>query len=156
MRPAGPTSRVEPTVQPQVRLPGFGVKVAPMSAGGLLLRVVLMLSLLLNGLNAAMAGPMLLEMAQPAPAQASAQPPCHGNMPATLHDAPVDLPGQAADDSDHCKIRDCLRSCAQQPSLTAQIAWIPSPPPLWPAPTGITQPTLPSVPLDRITRPPIV
>jgi hypothetical protein len=34
-----------------------------MTPGGLLLRVVLMLSLLLNGLNAAMAGPMTLAMA---------------------------------------------------------------------------------------------
>ncbi|MFL9584537.1 CopL family metal-binding regulatory protein [Stenotrophomonas sp. AB1(2024)] len=126
-----------------------------MSAGSLLLRVVLMLSLLLNGLNAAMAGPMLLAMAMPAAAEKPAAPPCHGEGPAAMHGAPAETPAQAPDGSDHCKIKDCLRNCAQQPSLTAQIAWIPVPPPPSPVLLRVAHPSLPSPPLDRITRPPI-
>lgn len=129
-----------------------------MSAGGLLLRVVLMLSLLLNGLNAAMAGPMVLAMAMPAaPTEDAPAPPCHGEGHAALHGERTDTPppAQAPDDSEHCRIKDCLRNCAQQPGLTAQIAWIPTPPPLSPAPLPATQDVLRSLPLDRITRPPI-
>ncbi|WNH47885.1 CopL family metal-binding regulatory protein [Stenotrophomonas aracearum] len=127
-----------------------------MSAGGLLLRVVLMLSLLLNGLNAAMAGPMVLEMAQAPAVQQAAAPPCHGESHAALPTAPTGTDdAQAREDSEHCKIKDCLRNCAQQPSLTAQIAWLPIPPPLFQAPLPVAQSSLPSLPLDRITRPPI-
>lgn len=126
-----------------------------MSASGLLLRVVLMLSLLLNGLNAAMAGPMALAMAMPAAAEAAPAPPCHGHDPAGMHGAPEQAAAAAPDDSDHCRIKDCLRNCAQQPSLTAQIAWIPVPPPPSPVQLRVTQRSLPSPPLDRITRPPI-
>lgn len=129
-----------------------------MTPGGLLLRVVLMLSLLLNGLNAAMAGPMTLAMAHAASAE-PAVPPCHGDAPAmpAHHDhAAADTAGtQAPHDGDHCKIKDCLRSCAQQPSLTASVAWLPSPPPPALAPLGHTRAALPMPPLDRITRPPI-
>lgn len=120
-----------------------------MSASGLLLRVVLMLSLLLNGLNVAMAGPMALALAEPTPAS-SAAPPCHGDAMAAA-DAGV----QAPHDGDHCKIKDCLRSCAQQPSLTVQVAWLATPPPVSMAPLMAAHPTLPTPPLDRITRPPI-
>lgn len=126
-----------------------------MSAGGLLLRVVLMLSLLLNGLNAALAGPMVLEMAAPAAAQHGTEPPCHGDSHAAVHEVPADPQAQAPDDRDHCRIKDCLRSCAQQPSLAVQIAWIPATPPRAQIPLRLTQATLPSPPLDRITRPPI-
>jgi len=122
-----------------------------MSAGGLLLRVVLMLSLLLNGLNAAMAGPMVLAMATPTAAEDASAPPCHGQDHAALHRTPAPAP----DDGEHCRIKDCLRSCAQQPSLTAQIAWLPIPPPPSPVLLHAAQPSLPSPPLDRITRPPI-
>ena len=122
-----------------------------MSAGGLLLRVVLMLSLLLNGLNAAMAGPMVLAMATPAAAEDAPAPPCHGQDHAAVHGAPA----QAPDDSEHCRIKDCLRNCAQQPSLAVQIAWLPVPPPPSPVLLRVAHPALPSPPLDRITRPPI-
>ncbi len=130
-----------------------------MSASGLLLRVVLMLSLLLNGLNVAMAGPMALALAEPAVAS-SAAPPCHGDAPMpAAHDhhtmATADTGVQAPHDGDHCKIKDCLRSCAQQPSLTVQIAWIATPPPLSLAPILTAHPSRPMPPLDRITRPPI-
>ncbi|WP_315386628.1 CopL family metal-binding regulatory protein [uncultured Stenotrophomonas sp.] len=126
-----------------------------MSAGGLLLRVVLMLSLLLNGLNAAMAGPMMLEMAQTPVARQAAAPPCHGEGHAAMPTVPAGTDTPAPDDSEHCRIKDCLRNCAQQPSLTAQIAWLPIPPPLFQAPLPVAQSALPSLPLDRITRPPI-
>lgn len=130
-----------------------------MSASGLLLRVVLMLSLLLNGLNVAMAGPMALALAEPAVA-GSVAPPCHGEAPATAaHDHhAMTAPGAAAQaphDGDHCKIKDCLRSCAQQPSLTVQVAWLATPPPVSMAPLTAARPTLPTPPLGRITRPPI-
>jgi cytochrome c55X len=153
--PARPTSNVEPAVQARVRGGRFGVKVAPMSAGGLLLRVVLMLSLLLNGLNAAMAGPMVLAMATPAAAEDAPAPPCHGQDHAAMHGAPAEPPAQAPDDSEHCRIKDCLRNCAQQPSLAVQIAWLPVPPPPSPVLLRVAHPALPSPPLDRITRPPI-
>jgi hypothetical protein len=127
-----------------------------MSAGGLLLRVVLMLSLLLNGLNAAMAGPMVLDMAQAPAVKQAAAPPCHGEDHAALPVAPNGTDdAQAPEDSEHCKIKDCLRNCAQQPSLTAQIAWLPLPPPPFQAPLPVASSRLPSLPLDRITRPPI-
>jgi len=132
-----------------------------MSASGLLLRVVLMLSLLLNGLNVAMAGPMTLAMAE-ASRTSTPAPPCHGDapMPAALDHhamaaADTDTGVQAPHDGDHCKIKDCLRSCAQQPSLTVQIAWIATPPPLSLAPILTAHPSRPMPPLDRITRPPI-
>lgn len=130
-----------------------------MTPGGLLLRVVLMLSLLLNGLNAAMAGPMTLAMAHATSVEPAS--PCHGDAPAPAmpahHDhAAADTAGtQAPHDGDHCKIKDCLRSCAQQPSLTVSVAWLPSPPPPALAPLGHTRAALPMPPLDRITRPPI-
>lgn len=128
-----------------------------MSAAGLLLRMVLMLSLLLNGLNAALAGPMALAMAAPVPAAPAASP-CHGDAPAPVphghHAAPApDL--ASTPDSDHCKIKDCLRSCAQQPSLTVAIAWLAAAPPLWRAPQAPALPAEPTPPQERITRPPI-
>lgn len=129
-----------------------------MSASGLLLRVVLMLSLLLNGLNVAMAGPMALALAEP-PSTSSATPPCHGEAPAAGHDhhamTAAAAAAQAPHDGDHCKIKDCLRSCAQQPSLTVQVAWLATPPPVSMAPLTAALPTLPTPPLGRITRPPI-
>lgn len=130
-----------------------------MSASGLLLRVVLMLSLLLNGLNVAMAGPMALAMAEPSRTSTPGTP-CHGDapMPAAHHHdamATADTSVQAPHDGDHCKIKDCLRSCAQQPSLTVQIAWIATPPPLSLAPILTAHPSRVMPPLDRITRPPI-
>lgn len=158
VRPDGAGSRVEHRVQPQVRTARFGARVSPMSAGGLLLRVVLMLSLLLNGLNAAMAAPMALAMAIP-PAAATAAPPCHDAPAATPmqpgHHSHIDAGAQAPHDGDHCAIKDCLRSCAQQSSLPPSIAWLPSPPPLSLAPVSLPRPALPAPPLDRITRPPI-
>ncbi|WP_411851868.1 CopL family metal-binding regulatory protein [Stenotrophomonas sp. LGBM10] len=128
-----------------------------MTAGGLLLRLILMLSLLLNGLNVALAGSMTLALAQPADtAVAAPAPPCHGHE-ASAPPAPAVVldHAQAPHDGDHCKIKDCLRTCAQQPSLAVQIAWIATPAPPALAPLPPARATLPSLPLDRITRPPI-
>ncbi|MET0281014.1 MAG: CopL family metal-binding regulatory protein [Steroidobacteraceae bacterium] len=133
-----------------------------MSASGLLLRVVLILSLLLNGLNVARAGPMVLAMAEPSRTHSPA-PPCHGDAPMpAAHDhhglaatAPADPGVQAPHDGDAGKIKDCLRSCAQQPSLAVQIAWMATPPPVALAPVAPAHPSQPMPPLDRITRPPI-
>ena len=128
-----------------------------MSAGSLLLRVVLIFSLLLNGLNVAMAAPMAMAMALAAPVAAAPAAPCHGDAQAAAmhHDHHPDAAAQAPHDGDHCKIKECLRNCAQQPSLAATIAWIASPPPLTLAPLERTRQALPALPLDRITRPPI-
>ena len=121
-----------------------------------------MLSLLLNGLNVAMAGPMALAMAEQGRTSHPA-PPCHGDAPMpAAHDhhgmaavASTETGVQGPHDGDHCKIKDCLRSCAQQPSLTVQIAWMATPPPLSRAPILTAHPSQPMPPLDRITRPPI-
>ncbi len=143
-----------------MRAPAIAGKVRPMTTGGLLLRMVLMFSLLCNGLNVAMAGPMALALAEP-PGTHSAAPPCHDSAPMpSAHDhhavvAAADTVAQPPHDGDHCRIKDCLRSCAQQPSLTVQIAWIATPPPLLLPPILTAHPSQPMPPLDRITRPPI-
>ncbi|WP_313455461.1 CopL family metal-binding regulatory protein [Stenotrophomonas sp.] len=133
-----------------------------MSPGGLLLRVVLMLSLLFNGLNVGMAAPMALALL-PTVASAPSEPPCHSEAPTAHggHGAEPALshtPGpdtQTPHDGDHCRLKDCLRNCAQQPSLTAQVLWLPTPMPLAQAPLRAAGAALPPPPLDRITRPPI-
>lgn len=162
MARSGPGSRVESRVQAQVRRSGFAATIPGMSPGGLLLRVVLMLSLLFNGLNVGMAAPMALALL-PAAAAAATEPPCH-SQPVSVHAAhgteasAGHVPAHtvpAPHDSDHCRLKDCLRNCAQQPSLTAQVLWLPSPPPSAPAPLSQIQTALPTPPLDRISRPPI-
>ncbi|WNH53142.1 CopL family metal-binding regulatory protein [Stenotrophomonas oahuensis] len=133
-----------------------------MSPGGLLLRVVLMLSLLFNGLNIGMAAPMALALL-PTVATAPGAPPCHSEA-ATAHGGHDAVPAQAhtpghdaqkPHDGDQCRLKDCLRNCAQQPSLTAQVLWLPTPMPLAQAPLRESGAALPPPPLDRITRPPI-
>ena len=162
MTRAGRRSRVGSRVQAQVRRSGFAATMPGMSAGGLLLRVVLMLSLLFNGLNVGMAAPMALALL-PATAAAATDPPCH-SQPASVHAthgtevSTAHVSGHntpAPHDGDHCRLKDCLRNCAQQPSLSAQVLWLPSPPPSAPAPLSQIQTALPTPPLDRISRPPI-
>lgn len=162
MAPVGHRSRVESRVQAQVRPSGFAAKMPFMSPGGLFLRVVLMLSLLFNGLNVGMAAPMALALL-PAAATAPSEPPCHSE--ATMahggHDAvpaPAHASGPGAQtphEGDQCRLKDCLRNCAQQPSMTAQVLWLPTPMPLAQAPLRESGSALPPPPLDRITRPPI-
>lgn len=162
MAPVGYGSRVESRVQAQVRPSRFAAKMPFMSPGGLLLRVVLMLSLLFNGLNVGMAAPMALALLPAAaPAADDGQPPCHRQASAAHGEhAAVTTPGPghespAPHDGDHCRLKDCLRNCAQQPSLTAQVLWLPTPPPLAQAPLREAGIALPAPPLDRIARPPI-
>lgn len=164
MAPVGHSSRVEPRVQAQVRMSGFAAKMPSMSPGGLLLRVVLIFSLLFNGLNVGMAAPMALALLPAAaPAADDGQPPCHRQASASHadHAAPAlavhghDHDAQTPHDGDHCRLKDCLRNCAQQPSLTAQVLWLPTPMPLGRAPLRKAGAALPPPPLDRITRPPI-
>lgn len=159
MAPVGHRSKVESRVQAQVRLSGFAAKMPSMSPGGLLLRVVLIFSLLFNGLNIGMAAPMALALLPAAPVE-HGQPPCHSQ--ATVHHAApaadhgTGHDGSTPHDGDHCQLKDCLRNCAQQPSLTAQLRWLPTPPPAAPAPFPQPRASLPSPLLDRISRPPIV
>lgn len=131
-----------------------------MSLASTLLRVLLMLSLLLNGAHAAMAGEYVLHAAQETDTAAS--PPCHG-MPtadgadvaaSTAHgltgahsDAP---PGDA-----HCRMKDCARACAQLPLMGVAAL-----PPLhgpWRtlAPSTALEADRPAPPLPRAVRPPI-
>lgn len=164
MAPIGHRSRVESCVQAQMRPSRFAAKMPFMSPGGLLLRVVLMLSLLFNGLNVGMAAPMALALLPAAaPAAHDGQPPCHRQAAASHADrAPPALAVHGHDhdarsphDGDQCRLKDCLRNCAQQPSLTAQVLWLPTPMPLAQAPLRAAGAALPPPPLDRITRPPI-
>ncbi len=164
MMPVGHRSRGESRVQAQVRPPRIAAKMPFMSPGGLLLRVVLMLSLLFNGLNVGMAAPMVLALL-PAAAADPGQPPCHRQANASHEPPPApasavhghrhDHDARSPHDGDHCRLKDCLRNCAQQPSLTAQVLWLPTPMPLAQAPLRQAGPVLPPPPLDRITRPPI-
>lgn len=128
-----------------------------MTASGLLLRMVLMLSLLCNGLNVAMAGPMPSARAPVADAAlVPAEPPCHAAGHAGMRTVtPPAVLVQAPADDDHCRIKQCLRSCAQQPSLAVQMAWPAHAPPLSLAPLSPLALALPPPPLTRITRPPI-
>jgi len=124
-----------------------------MPFASVLLRVVLMLSLLLNGLNAAVAG----EYPQRAttPAATDVAPPCHGHDAMAMGgDAAVGALIAAGDDG-HCRIKDCLRTCAQQPLLGAATL-----PPLHApwftfAPPAKADRDRPAPALPRIQRPPI-
>jgi cytochrome c55X len=152
---AGPGSRVEPRVQTRVRARRFAAKMPGMSTRGLLLRVVLMLSLLLNGLNVAMAAPMALALL-PAASVAEAEPPCHGDAPrVALHAGHASSTDSTPHDGDHGRIKDCLRDCAQQPGLTPQIAWQPSRLPRGDGPQPAPAHASPMPVRERISRPPI-
>ena len=88
-----------------------------MSLASTLLRVVLMLSLLLNGLNAAMASGHE-EMGRMAHAAAAAvdggTPDCHHHAGMQADPAPQ---AKAPPHDAHFQIKDCVRSCAQHPLL---------------------------------------
>ena len=92
-----------------------------MSVASLLLRVVLMISLLLNGLNAAMAAGYPASAAQAA--TAVAEPPCHSQADAATADGAPEAThrqAQAPPDDGHCKLKECVRACAQQPALATE------------------------------------
>ena len=126
-----------------------------MSLASTLLRVVLMLSLLLNGLNAAMASGHE-EMGRMAHAVAAAaedgEADCHHHAGMQAEQAPQ---AKAPAHDAHCQIKDCVRSCAQHPLLVVQ----PLPYLAGPALSLAQQPMpangRPAPPLPPISRPPI-
>ncbi|OBU65664.1 CopY family transcriptional regulator [Stenotrophomonas maltophilia] len=126
-----------------------------MSLASTLLRVVLMLSLLLNGLNAAMASGHE-EMGRRAHAMAAAGGGGDAHCP---HHAGLqaDPPPQAKAPSHdvHCQIKDCVRSCAQQPLLMVQPLPFMAGPGLSLAPQPMPANGRPAPPLPPISRPPI-
>lgn len=131
------------------------VIVNPMSLAPLLLRVLLMLSLLLNGANAAMAGEYLLQSAG-TPAAASRVPPCHDAPEAPPAATTVHGPqGDATPDDPHCRMKECARACAQLPMVG--VALLPSLQGPWraAAPAGALEANRPAPPLPRVVRPPI-
>lgn len=127
-----------------------------MSLASTLLRVVLMLSLLLNGLNAAMASGHE-EMGRMAHAVAAAaaggDADCHH---AGMQADPAPQAKAPAHDA-HCQIKDCVRSCAQHPLLVVQpLPFMAGPAlSLAPQPMPATGRPAPPLPLPPISRPPI-
>ena len=121
-----------------------------------LLRVVLMLSLLLNGLNAAMASghegmARMAHAIDTAVADGNeAGCPHHAGMKA--EQAPQAQP--PAHDA-HCQIKDCVRSCAQHPLLAVQPQPFLAGPALSLAPQPMPANGRPAPPLPAISRPPI-
>lgn len=126
-----------------------------MSLASTLLRVVLMLSLLLNGLNAAMASGHE-EMGRIAHAMASASgggdADCHHNAGPQADQSPQ---AKAPAHDAHCQIKDCVRSCAQHPLLVVQPLPYLAGPGLSLAPQPMPATGRPAPPLPPISRPPI-
>ena len=125
-----------------------------MSVASTLLRVVLMLSLLLNGVNAAMAsghalqGPIAHDMAT----AAADEPDCHHSAGMQATSVPET---QAPAHDSHCQMKDCVRSCAQQPLLAVQPLALPVGPAWSPAPPQVHASGRLAPPLPPISRPPI-
>lgn len=126
-----------------------------MSLASTLLRVVLMLSLLLNGLNAAMASGHE-EMGRMAHAVAVAaedgEADCHHHAGVQAERAPQ---AKAPAHDAHCQIKDCVRSCAQHPLLVVQPLPYLAGPALSLAPQPMPATGRPAPPLPPISRPPI-
>ena len=126
-----------------------------MSLASTLLRVVLMLSLLLNGLNAAMASGHE-EMGRMAHAAAAAvdggTADCHHHAGMQADEAPQ---AKAPAHDAHCQIKDCVRSCAQHPLLAVQPQPFLAGPALSLAPQPMPGAGRPAPPLPPISRPPI-
>lgn len=126
-----------------------------MSLASTLLRVVLMLSLLLNGLNAAMASGHE-DMGRMAHAVAAAvdggDADCHHHAAMQTDEAPQ---AKAPAHDAHCQIKDCVRSCAQHPLLVVQPLPYLAGPGLSLAPQPMPATGRPAPPLPPISRPPI-
>ncbi|HEL4847535.1 MULTISPECIES: CopL family metal-binding regulatory protein [Stenotrophomonas] len=126
-----------------------------MSLASTLLRVVLMLSLLLNGLNAAMASGHE-EMGRMAHAAATAvdggTADCHHHAGMQADEAPQ---AKAPAHDAHCQIKDCVRSCAQHPLLVVLPLPVMAGPALSLAPQPMPANGRPAPPLPPISRPPI-
>ncbi|EMT5437700.1 MULTISPECIES: CopL family metal-binding regulatory protein [Stenotrophomonas] len=126
-----------------------------MSLASTLLRVVLMLSLLLNGLNAAMASGHE-EMGRMAHAVAATveggDADCHHHAAMQADETPQ---AKAPAHDAHCQIKDCVRSCAQHPLLVVQPLPYLAAPGLSLAPQPMPANGRPAPPLPPISRPPI-
>ena len=125
-----------------------------MSLASTLLRVVLMLSLLLNGLNAAMASGHedMGRMAHAVAAAEDGEADCHHHAGMQAEQAPrAKAPAHDA----HCQIKDCVRSCAQHPLLVVQPLPYLAGPALSLAPQPMPANGRPAPPLPPISRPPI-
>ncbi|KAG1436555.1 hypothetical protein G6F57_020611 [Rhizopus arrhizus] len=126
-----------------------------MSLASTLLRVVLMLSLLLNGLNAAMASGHE-EMGRMAHAVAAAAEDGEADCPHHAGMQAEQAPQAKAPAHDaHCQIKDCVRSCAQHPLLVVQPLPYLAGPALSLAPQPMPANGRPAPPLPPISRPPI-
>ncbi len=125
-----------------------------MSLASTLLRVVLMLSLLLNGVNAAMASGHALQgpMAHDMTTVAADEPDCHHHAGMQAEPSPE---AQAPAHDSHCQMKDCVRSCAQQPVLAVQPLALPVGPAWSLAPQPVHASGRPAPPLPPISRPPI-
>lgn len=128
-----------------------------MSPASFLLRIVLMFSLLLNGLSAALASShqdMALQAAGSQPMDHAGMADCHhhgAGMAAADGSPQTEAPGHDA----HSQIKDCLRSCAQHPLLAVlPLPFLASPGPS-PAPPVMAASGLPAPPLPPLSRPPI-
>ncbi|MBH1365027.1 CopL family metal-binding regulatory protein [Stenotrophomonas maltophilia] len=125
-----------------------------MSLASTLLRVVLMLSLLLNGLNAAMASghEEMGRMGHAVAAAEDGEADCHHHAGMQAEQAPrAKAPAHDA----HCQIKDCVRSCAQHPLLVVQPLPYLAGPALSLAPQRMPANGRPAPPLPPISRPPI-
>lgn len=126
-----------------------------MSLTSTLLRVVLMLSLLLNGLNAAMAsGHEEMGRMAHAVAAAAAGGDADCRHHAGMQADPAPQAKAPAHDA-HCQIKDCVRSCAQHPLLVVQPLPFMAGPALSLAPQPMPATGRPAPPLPPISRPPI-
>lgn len=125
-----------------------------MSLASTLLRVVLMLSLLLNGLNAAMASghEEMGRMAHAVAALDGGDADCHHHAAMQVDEAPQ---AKAPAHDAHCQIKDCVRSCAQHPLLVVQPLPYLAGPALSLAPQPMPATGRPAPPLPPISRPPI-
>lgn len=125
-----------------------------MSLASNLLRVVLMLSLLLNGLNAAMASghEEMGRMGHAVAAAEDGEADCHHHAGMQAEQAPQ---AKAPAHDAHCQIKDCVRSCAQHPLLVVQPLPYLAGPALSLAPQRMPANGRPAPPLPPISRPPI-
>ncbi|CAH0065800.1 CopL family metal-binding regulatory protein [Stenotrophomonas maltophilia] len=125
-----------------------------MSLASTLLRVVLMLSLLLNGLNAAMASghEEMGRMAHAVAALDGGDADCHHHAAMQADEVPQ---AKAPAHDAHCQIKDCVRSCAQHPLLVVQPLPYLAGPALSLAPQPMSATGRPAPPLPPISRPPI-
>ena len=125
-----------------------------MSIASTFLRVLLMISLVFNGLNVAAAGGHA--MAAPNAATFAAEPPCHSHSASSISAAlPAAPQAGSADSHGDCKLKECLRVCAQQPALTTAGLPLLAAAPAVAGPAGQRAPRYPTGAPSPLHRPPI-